>query len=69
MLEEYKIEPYTIQMLDNRTLLPIGRKQKRYSVYKKECPFPNKSIHRWEKVKDGFKTKKQAEDFLKTIAE
>ena len=66
-MEEYKISSYTMQRLDNKTLLPTGKKQIRYSVYKKTFPYPNKSIFMWDKVKDGFKTEKQAKEYLKTI--
>lgn len=63
-MAEYKIASYTEQRLDNRTLLPSGNKKTRYSVYKKEFPFPNKSIFQWKTVKDGFKTEKEAQSFL-----
>jgi hypothetical protein len=63
-MEEYKIESYTVQKLDNETLLPTGNKQTRFAVYKKTYPFPNKAIHVWERVK-SFGSKKQAGSFLK----
>lgn len=66
-MEEYKINSYTEQKLDNRTLTPKGNKRTRYSVMKKKYPFPNKSISMWETIKDGFKTKQEAEMFLKDL--
>lgn len=64
---EYKIIAYITQRLDNKTLLPKGKKQTRYCVCEKKFPFPNKSIFIWETVKDGFKTEKKAKEFLKTL--
>lgn len=61
---EYKISSYTSQKLDNKTLVPTGRKKTRYAIYQKEYPFPNKTIFMWLQVKDGFKTEKEAEMFL-----
>lgn len=66
-MDEYKIVSYTEQSLDNKTLLPKGKKKTRYTVYKKKFPFPNKSIFLWETVKDGFKTEKEAEKFITTL--
>lgn len=63
-MAEYRIVSYTEQRLDNKTLLPNGNKKIRYSVCKKEFPFPNKSIFQWRTVKDGFKTEKEAQNFL-----
>lgn len=63
-MAEYKIVPYTEQRLDNKTLLLNSHKKTRFSVYKKEFPFPNKSIFQWRTVKDGFKTEREAQDFL-----
>ena len=63
-MAEYKINSYTEQKLDNRTLTPNGNKRTRYSVMEKKCPFPNKSVFLWETVQDGFKTEQEAETFL-----
>lgn len=63
-MAEYKINSYTEQKLDNRTLNPKGNKRTRYSVMEKKHPFPNKSIFLWETVQDGFKTEQEAETFL-----
>ena len=66
-MAEYKINSYTAQTLDNRTLLPKGRKRTMFSVVEKKYPFPNESIYLWETVKDGFKTEKEAELFLMNL--
>lgn len=66
-MNEYKVTSYTEQNLDKKTLLPKGKKKTKYSVYKKKYPFPNKSIFLWETVKDGFKTEKEAEEFIATL--
>lgn len=66
-MAEYKINSYTEQKLDNRTLTPKGNKRTRYSIMKKEYPFPNKSIFLWETIKDGFKTEQEAELFLTNL--
>lgn len=63
-MKEYKVESYTIQRLDNRTLSPMGKKQIMYSVYEKTFTYPNKSKFVWDKVKDGFKTEKQAKEYM-----
>ena len=68
-MAEYKINSYMAQTLDNRTLLPKGRKRTMFSVVEKKCLFPNKSISLWETVKDGFKTEKEAERFLMNLKE
>ena len=60
----YKINSYTAQKLDNRTLLPKGRKRVMFSVMEKKYPFPNKSIFLWETIKDGFNTEQEAKQFL-----
>lgn len=66
-MAEYKINSYTAQKLDNRTLLPKGRKRTRFSVVEKKYPFPNKSIFLWETIKDGFNTEQEAETFLEDL--
>ena len=66
-MAEYKINSYTEQKLDNRTLNPNGNKRTRYSVMEKKYPFPNKSILLWETIKDGFKTEQEAERFLANL--
>ena len=66
-MAEYKITSYAIQSFDNRTLQPKGNKQIKYCIYKKAFPFPNKLIFVWETVKDGFKTRQDAEEFLAKI--
>lgn len=63
----YKITAYSEQTLDNRTLQPKGNKRTKYCVYKKAFPFPNKSIFVWETVKDGFKTEKEANQYLNDL--
>ncbi len=66
-MAEYKINSYTEQKLDNRTLTKKGNKKTRYSVMEKKHPFPNKSIFLWETVQDGFKTEQEAEQFLENL--
>lgn len=66
-MSEYKISSYTEQKLDSRTLTPKGNKKTRYSVMKKKYPFPNKSIFMWETIRNGFKTEKEAEQFLEVL--
>ena len=66
-MSEYKINSYTAQKLDNRTLFPKGRKITMFSVVEKKSPFPNKSIFLWETIKDGFKTEQEAELFLANL--
>ena len=66
-MAEYKINSYTAQKLDNRTLLPKGRKRTMFSVVEKKYPFPNKSIFVWETIKDEFKTEQEAETFLEDL--
>ena len=66
-MAEYKINSYTAQKLDNRTLLPKGRKRMMFSVVEKKHPFPNKSIFLWETIRDGFKTEQEAELFLANL--
>ncbi len=66
-MSEYKIASYTEQTLDNKTLQPKGSKQTKYCIYKKDFPFPNKSIFIWKSVKDNFKSREEAEQFLKTL--
>lgn len=63
-MAEYKINYYTEQKLDNRTLTPKGKKITKYAVVKKIFPFPNKSIFLWKTIKDGFRTEQEAERFL-----
>jgi hypothetical protein len=63
-MAEYKINSYTTQKLDSRTLTPKGRKRTMFSVVEKKYPFPNKSIFSWETIKDGFKSEQEAETFL-----
>lgn len=63
-MTEYKINSYTVQKLDNRTLLPKGRKRTMFCIVEKTYPYPNKSIFLWETIKDGFKTEQEAERFL-----
>jgi hypothetical protein len=66
-MAEYKINSYMAQKLDNRTLLPKGRKRTMFSVAEKKHPFPNKSIFLWETVKDGFRTEQEAKLFLENL--
>lgn len=66
-MEEYKVSSYTEQKLCNRTLLPKGKKETKYCVYKKKFPFPNKSIFLWEPVADNFKTEKEAKAYIDSL--
>lgn len=66
---EYKIASYTVQSLDSRTLQPKGRKVKRWSVYKKKTPFPNKSVVLWETVKDNFTSEQSAINYMMQLKE
>lgn len=66
-MAEYKINSYTAQKLDNRTLMPTGRKRTMFSVVEKKYPFPNKSIFLWGTIKDGFKSEKEANKYLNNL--
>lgn len=66
---KYKIVSYTEQKLNNKSLLPIGDKVKKYAIYKETFPFPNKTIGLWKTLKDGFKTEKEAIEYLEAAAE
>lgn len=63
---EYKITSYYEQVLDT-SFTPVGRKYKRWSIYRKEHPYPNKSIEAWMPVENGFKSQKAAEKYLAEI--
>lgn len=65
MVREYKIEPVTVQKLNPKTLLPVGRKKTEYKIYKKTFPFPNKEIFTWEPTDVSFKSEKEAKEFLR----
>jgi hypothetical protein len=68
-MSDYKVVSYAEQALDKSTLKPKGKKVAKYAVYKKVFPFPNKSIFEWENVKNGFRTEKQAINFMERLVQ
>lgn len=66
-MSEYKITSYTEQKINNKTFEPIGRKIKKWAVYKLVCPFPNKSVASWEKVQGDFPSEAKAKAFLEIL--
>lgn len=65
-MDEYKISKYTWETLTTQ-LQRTGQSGTAYAIYKKDYPFPNKSITLWKEVARGFRTEKQAQKHLEKI--